>query len=940
MSKPSSKQIIETCLEVEASLKSDNPSAETLDKIRLLSGEDELYIQFWDTLASPQSLPWLHQNGLINAKTLKSKIGSQQIRFLLRAIKLNPSVVDTVLADYLPAAEDYQSSDMMVRIAIEAPKLENVPNLVRKIVDSDFPSEGPLSSYLMGDFSNKLRGESNPEFHKFNLRMIALLGKTKRNKTDGHEIDEYFKDSNQPDLSLADRNLDYLKACCLALIETASEEGRNLSDDLGAHSTLWLTSLNDDGDNSSWDRRAVFCNIIVKFGDRICESVEGGLANVRRVLSGFDFIIFKRIEFHLIGRHGAMSDVQPIISSQENFDNPLIKNEMANLFRQWFGELMPDIKSDVFKWIDAGPSGESGNGYGDHWRLCKLSWISAFLSGERLVQFNKLKERFGPDGLDLADRNHHMSSGWGNTSPYALEELSVLPIDVVVVKINSWAPPEQRGFRSPTVDGLANVFQSLIAANAVAWSKAAMMVAKMKPHFVSRAFNGWMAHARDHADLNWSSLMDLSNYVLSQPSSVLSVSDKNNPPEVGRLDHDWKWTRQNIAELISKACGYSVDIALRARFLAALKIMINDDPSSSLISKEEFFQRDHATDALNSVRGKVATALCDLAVWTAKTDPVWEPNQGQFTGDLRQLADIQGLIKFHFEDADNSNSTTWAAYALRANQLRWLSPIWFEENIISKLNLANAAAGKQAGWSFWLVFLKFQQPHRVWLKAMRPCYDATADWLKNLSEEQQENIEPITAYLEHLMVYYWQGDLDLEPHGLLARAFSTVIPGKRMEAITFVGRSLKRGDAPPNRIVNRFHQLWSWYWQNYGPIDVDTRKGHRHSLFGGWLASGHLGAEWSLVTFLAYLDLDAGSKHGDDELKCLVEWCSEYSALVLRATCSLVIGETDSWRIDCWKESVASILDKTKTVMGADVEIARDALKEALIRRGHLEMLN
>jgi len=212
-------------------------------------------------------------------------------------------------------------------------------------------------------------------------------------------------------------------------------------------------------------------------------------------------------------------------------------------------------------------------------------------------------------------------------------------------------------------------------------------------------------------------------------------------------------------------------------------------------------------------------------------------------------------------------------------------------------------------------------------------------WMRGVEPQKQQQMEVISSFLNHLMIYYWQGDLDLQDGSLIGEAFASAAPGKRMQVICYVGAALDRGEVPPEDVCQRFRTLWEWYWSTYGVQDVAARKDdrHRQSLIGDWIASGHLGIEWSLTTLLEYLSHDSEAEHGDDVLARLDEWCSLHAVQVLDATRLLVIGDREGWRMHLWKEHVQNICDMTKSVTLPEVRQGRANLLEALIRRGHVQ---
>lgn len=699
--------------------------------------------------------------------------------------------------------------------------------------------------------------------------------------------------------------------------------------------------MDPDNDNRNFDHSVAIVQLLREVVSQAFEHHTMQISELLNLLQPDARVIERRLMVYFISTHGDKDVVKPLLHDKDLFNDFRLKNEVANLFRKHFGELDTNAKAAVLEWIEDGPSDVGHQGHEDHWKLCKYSWISHFLSDKQLVRYTQLRGQFEEDALDLADRNSHGSGvSWGHVSPLSYDQLAKLPIGQVIESVNSWQPPTGTRFRSPSVEGLADVFNTIVTKNAREWSDSAMSLTRMKNVYISRAMNGWLTYAREHADLNWSAMMDLVDYILSRSTGTPTDAANAGVNQCAIIDHDWKWTRSTIAELIGKACDHGVNIVLFPRFLAALEVIAQDDPSSAIESRKTFFHRDHGTDALNSVRGKVAAALCDLALWLAKDDPAWDAAGGEFTGDIERLRPILNVIEQQLHDTSTANAPTWASYALRANQLRWIAPVWFNQAVVLKLNLNGRKDDQLAPWAFWLTFLKFQNAHRIWLHELRSCYEATIPWLESQDKEKIESIGGLHNFFEHLTVLYWQGDLELEGGGLIARTFNGGTFGLRIHAMHFAGRAIKDGEEPPPHVLDRFMALWDWYWQIFGIIDV-TESNHnrrRFSPFGDWVASGRFGSLWTLERFLACLRADADADHGEDEIEQISKWLPDHPEHVLEACRLMIINDQNGWRMHLWKDPVKMILDAS--VGRVDAAGKRRELVEAIILRGHASLFN
>ena len=73
---------------------------------------------------------------------------------------------------------------------------------------------------------------------------------------------------------------------------------------------------------------------------------------------------------------------------------------------------------------------------------------------------------------------------------------------------------------------------------------------------------------------------------------------------------------------------------------------------------------------------------------------------------------------------------------------------------------------------------------------------------------------------------------------MIRRFLTTAVPTIRTKAVTFIGQSLQGREESevPQDVIQRFMDLWDWYWNEVGREDV---KGDQTSrMFGYWFISG------------------------------------------------------------------------------------------------------
>jgi hypothetical protein len=153
------------------------------------------------------------------------------------------------------------------------------------------------------------------------------------------------------------------------------------------------------------------------------------------------------------------------------------------------------------------------------------------------------------------------------------------------------------------------------------------------------------------------------------------------------------------------------------------------------------------------------------------------------------------------------------------------------------------------------------------------------DWARLVFPRTMKSpASPDDSLSEHLMMYYWRGQLTLDGKDRLLEDFYThASDGVRGHAMWFVGRSVAGWDdtAPPE-VFERLRGLMERRLRVVEQSASVAPFAKELAGFGWWFTADKFGDEWSLGTLLKVLCLTKKIGGGMDVVKLLAELASQH----------------------------------------------------------------
>jgi hypothetical protein len=259
---------------------------------------------------------------------------------------------------------------------------------------------------------------------------------------------------------------------------------------------------------------------------------------------------------------------------------------------------------------------------------------------------------------------------------------------------------------------------------------------------------------------------------------------------------------------------------------------------------------------------------------------------------------------------------------------------WFRANVgrILPLGEDGSAYFKTA----WESFVVFNQPHDTLLRELGPAYrKAIADI--NAPQILKSPASPDDRLSEHLMVYYWRGQLTFEGKDRLLEDFYTQASDRvRGHAIWFVGRSVAGwDDAAPPEVFERLRGLMERRLRVTEQNAAAAPSTKELAAFGWWFTADQLGDDWSLGMLLKVLHRTKTIAGGMDVVKMLAGLSSRHPVACVACLDLMVQGDRDNWALIGVDVEAQQIIKAALDSGQHDAVMAARRLVELLIARGH-----
>ncbi len=625
------------------------------------------------------------------------------------------------------------------------------------------------------------------------------------------------------------------------LAEELTAEGRTSANDL---STIWRESIVGGPDMR---RRDLLATALNDAAEALVASGTVRLREVVETLASDERAIFSRIALHLIANHPEPDVAAEWLGNEDVVRNFNLEREYAELAQRAFAGLDPQVKEQIFGWIEHGPTWrprdlpeDEFEEYDAQWRLRELRRLPE-RPQEWQQRFDELVARFGEPADPLTPRMGR--AVWSGTrSPRSKEELLELNDDELIAFLRTWAPDGD--WFGPSVEGLANQLRDAAVAEPERFSRLLPELADDEATYARNVVYALQQVARDGGALEWQPILDFARRILGLPARL-----EGRDPAGDEVDPGWEWSRLEVARLISSGVGRkSIPEEFRdevSQVIAALAE--DDDPAVETEDEREREGTQPEILSLNSVRACAIEAAIRFAAWSAD-------DEGGMAEPPTLPENVREVLDRHLDPERERTRTVRAVFGRHFNQLYSLDPEWTTDRAAAVFpDDPGQARHRDTAWR------AFIDANRFWptsWEVLAPQYRRAVEGLadERFEEEDVSLLDPTGALLGHLLSAYLNDLIELSDDSLLGVFFETVPLRLRRTFLEMIGTDLSGEHDVSERVQKKLQQLWEWRAEKVFAEDNVTELAG----FDWWFGSGKMPREWSVEQLLRVLEAGGG----------------------------------------------------------------------------------
>jgi hypothetical protein len=752
-----------------------------------------------------------------------------------------------------------------------------------------------------------------------------------------------------PDLVMT-ASEDALMLLCDLLVDVIRfTEGVKENEVAEDYSYIWRPAIEDHDQNHIHGLNDLLVTAVRNAADALIET-KGKI--IIEFVEKQSFKVFHRIGLYLRRKWPTVDPygTANLIVNPNVFDDIHLHHEFFHLLKEQFNKLPHKTKEVYLKliayycnlneWSDFEereyghrPSLQETESYIRRWQYKKLWPIQAFLDLKWQNLFTSFKDEFGE--LDHPDFHSYMSSVWvGPISPKDVEDLKSMEIEELISFLDSWRPSGDP--MAPSPEGLGRELTALVSSEPERFSIETKQFEKLDPTYVRALLSGFREALKQQKSFQWTPILDLCRWVIDQPREI-----PERKGEYMDIDPDWGWTLKTIADLFSVAFELdAIPFDLRTAAWEVLK-PITDDPDPTTEHEEQYggSNMDPATLSINTTRGVAMHTVVYYALWIRRHIEEAPDRNERVARGFEEMPEIREILENHLDPKIDPSLAIRAVYGQWFPWLVILDKRWVDQNITKIFpmdktlrNLHDAA---------WVTYIDYCRPYDNVLDLLRGEYNHAIDRIGTFSEYRQLPVKHDEHLVEHLLTYYWRGELNIDdPDGLLARFYMKAPEELRGQAIEFIGRSLyKTKETVEPEILDRLKRLWekriNVIHTTTPPIITTEFVG-----FGWWFASAKLDDSWAISQLKDVLELmdDISPDH------LVVERLAELSKVMplLAVECLILIvkSNTKRWRIRHFVKHMQIIIAAALQSTDDSTREVAESLVESLGASGNLDFRN
>jgi hypothetical protein len=717
------------------------------------------------------------------------------------------------------------------------------------------------------------------------------------------------------------------------------------------YSYLWRPAIEEHEQNAHGDPYDIKSLLTVTVRDLAEQFVEQGsltLPQLLKLLEARGWDVFRRIALHLLRRFAHLKEAKPLIVerllSAEHLQDIGEHHEYGLLLRDQFHELGDTDQVKVLEIIDTGfdaeaytrgfesvhgrvPTEEDVAEARDYWLRRRWSLIADDLPPMWKERYEAIVAARG--ATEHPEFLSRITFGWaGPTSAKSQEELSSMTIADLANYLGEWQP--SGGFGAPSREGLSGDIVTQVRARPGEFAREADHFIGLDATYVRAVFDGLAQVAKEKLAFEWAAVLRLARWVVEQPREIPGRSEHHLDDEA---DPNWGWARKAVARLLgigfeSQTTPFPAE--LRALAWEILRPITDDpEPTPDYEARYGGSNMDPLTLSINTTRGEAMHAVPQYCLWIRRLLETASDAEERLTRGFDEMPEAREVLDAHLDPARDPSMAIRAVYGQWLPWLALLDEVWTRNNL-GKLfpEEPDLLALREATWDTYVVV---NQAYTNLLGLLSDQYAWAMDRFGSESRIKSHLGDPDTAMARHLMVYYWQGSLDLDDaDGILAKFYTRAPDSVRGDAIDFIGRSLAQTPNTPQKVADRLRHLWENRLAAASEMDREEM-----AAFGWWFISGAFDDEWLTTNLREALRKAEKVEPAHKVAERLAQIASSYPLIAVECLGYMVRGDAEGWGIRMWTDDAKIILATALASADPSARKAARNLRNELGARGH-----
>jgi hypothetical protein len=734
-------------------------------------------------------------------------------------------------------------------------------------------------------------------------------------------------------------------------IKISDEERESGSkDDL---SEIWRSSIEESSQSHKYGIRDVLISGTRDAFERLLTKSPAQIGAVIDELESRDFLIFKRLELHLLRLFpkGSEEKITQLLMDNGEFGERQRLTHEYFLLGETHGSLLSAAqKKELWSWIEKGgevdmeeykatckergiePSDESVAKYKKNWQLYHLVPFKNIDPTWRKY-YDELVAAVGEPEFPSFRSWSGGGSSWGFKSGITDEQFKEKTPEEIIDVLKDWEPEEQDNPLGTSREGTSRALTAQITEDPSRWSKSLVSFSGFDPTYARSVFSGHRDALRQNKTFDWKPLLDLCLTILAKPIEV----KERKPSGFFGDDPDWNWSRNTIAELLLEGLQNrtgNIPQQFRSDVWKLIEVLTHDaDPTPEHEAEQLESTRDPLTIAISSTRGDALQAAIQYGVWIK--DAIPEEKRGGWSLE-KNVPELLRVLEDHLDIKIDPSIGIRAVYGEKLGSLAWLDEAWVEKN--AKKIFPDEAGEQKYFDAAWETFITYNGAYYGFLHMLKPQYQRAIKEIGKHTDGRHHLENPEQNLAQHLVLFYTGEKIPLET-GLLKDFYDVAPLELRAEVIDFIGRGTKEKkmtEVIKSRLVALAEKRITEIKAGANP-----RTGiQEFKDFSWWIYSGEFDDKWSLDILNQALSLGCDIEGDHLIVEQYKSLAPKYPLEVITSTELMVENDKKGWGVPSWGEELRNVIQQ---ILDSKNEAAITKAKEfihRLVAKGHPQFMD